>query len=146
MQAEPQDDYTKELAQAFIQYSEAEQNLAETEKAFKDVEYDFKSRISQQKQAMQNAVTRIEYMMQSVGVVEEVIHGKHCDFKLAFSTPRKSVDVIDVDAVPDEFVKVERKPMKAEITKAFKDAPQLPNWLQWKEGESKLQIKPIKKG
>lgn len=67
-------------------------------------------------------------------------------YGFSYSTPRKSIDCPDVDAVPDEFVRIKREPDKRKIGDYLKTCDSLPNWAVEKEGESKFQIKVLKKG
>lgn len=42
---------------------------------------------------------------------------------------KPALQVVNDDAVPDEFCALVRKPVKAAINEAFADAEELPNWL-----------------
>lgn len=55
-----------------------------------------------------------------------------------------TVDIIDVNAVPDEYCKIERKPKLNEIKAAYKGAETLPNWLVFNEGSETINIDVVK--
>lgn len=42
---------------------------------------------------------------------------------------KPKLEIVNDDAVPDEFCTLVRKPLKTEINAAFADASELPNWL-----------------
>lgn len=134
-----------ELKEAFVNLRAAEDDLTRLEGEKKQADFEMEQFMATAKADVAKWEGECARIMRENGVIEDTIEGVVSNYKLFFGTPRRTVDIVDEDAVPDEFVKVERKPKKAEITKAFKDAVSLPNWLQWKDGESKFQWRPVKK-
>lgn len=134
-----------ELKDAFVEYLEAEREIARLEEEKKQADFEMARFLAEAKANLAKCEENCTRIMRETGVVEEIVEGQLSNFKLGFSTPRRTVDIVDVDAVPDEWVKTERKPMKKEIMAEFKDAASLPNWLQWKEGVSKFQWNVVKK-
>ena len=64
--------------------------------------------------------------------------------KVYYTTPRQKV-IVDDDAVPDEFCKIERKPKLREIGEMLESGASV-NWARYETGESKLAWKNVKKG
>lgn len=92
------------------------------------------------------AAVEIEKEMSLTGEFEIKIEGELTDYKIYWTTPRESVKVINSDAVPDEFCKIERKPKLKEIGDFIRQEKSPPNWAMIEKGESKLTYKLIKKG
>lgn len=95
----------------------------------------------------EGAWSTIRGIMESAGVVSETLPGEADspnDYQLSFSTPRESVDVPDVEAVPDDFVKLKKEADKKKIGDYLK-AGNTPNWASMKLGESKLSWRPVKR-
>ncbi len=59
------------------------------------------------------------------------------------TTPRLSVDMPNIEAVPEQFIKLEKIAKKTEIKK-YLDEGHKPNWASLKPGESKLSYKILK--
>ena len=95
------------------------------------------------------AWAEIAALMGESGEFEVTLPGQANDFRIGWNTPRESVDVPDVAAVPDEFVKIERKAKLKEIGEHLKKLRDqnaaLPNWARFERGERKLQYKVVKK-
>jgi hypothetical protein len=83
--------------------------------------------------------------MQETGETEIILQGAMTDFKICRTPITTTLDIIDVDAVPEEFVRVKKEPDKTAINKAYKDCELLPNWLTQKKGGGNLTWKTIKK-
>lgn len=60
-----------------------------------------------------------------------------------YPTPRKSIDVPDANAVPDDFCRIKREPDKLKI-KDHLDAGNRPNWASERTSTPKLTYKFIK--
>lgn len=127
----------------------AEQSLSAAETHLADVQMKAKRDVIAAENALQSAVDAITSYMRENGLVEELIRGDHLDYKLSFSKPRGSVKA-EPDAVPDEFVKIERKPKLREIGEYLNALAEsgldFPNWARIEYSEPKLQWKAIKKG
>ncbi|OWK34647.1 hypothetical protein [Fimbriiglobus ruber] len=95
-----------------------------------------------------SAWEQVEQLMSETGEVEVLLPGAVTDFKIARSNPRETVKV-EVEATPDEFCKIERKPRLKEIgehLKGLRDAGlPFPNWASFQVGTAKLSWKAVKK-
>lgn len=110
------------------QYESARQRVFETEETFKEAKFQ-KDKAARELEEMRQAL--IDFM-EGNGLVSTE--------RLWLSkTVSLSVDIIDVDSVPDEYIRIKREPNKAAI-KALK----LPesNWLKYKETTNyRLEVK-----
>lgn len=73
-----------------------------------------------------------------------IVKGGYQNWKISYTKPRGKVKVTNIDAVPDEFVKIEKKPKLKEIGE-YLDEHGLSNWAEIETSEPKIQIKGIKK-
>lgn len=91
----------------------------------------------------------IAALMAQTGEVEVALPDVASDFRIGWQAGRESVKA-DPAATPDEFVKIERKPMLKEIgdhLRALREAGQsLPNWASLEKGERKLGYRIVKRG
>ena len=96
-------------------------------------------------QEANEARLKVEDIMAADGVREDITKGEFIDYVINYTTPRISVKVENPDAVPDKFVKIERKPKLKEIgdeLKRLQEAGEdLPNWAIMELGQSKLTYK-----
>lgn len=134
-----------ELKEAFVKLREAEDELHRLECEKKQADDEMAAFLDRAKSDIERYENICATIMRENGVLEDVVEGLVSNYKLYFGSPRRTIDIVDENAVPDEWVKIERKPKKREIANAFKDAASLPNWLQWKEGEGRFQWRPVKK-
>lgn len=81
--------------------------------------------------------------MKANGVLEDIIQGKLHNYKIAYQKQPERV-VVEADAVPDEYCKIERKPKLAEIKAMLQDGAQT-NWAKLERSEPKLNWKMVKK-
>lgn len=91
----------------------------------------------------------IKAHMEETGEYEIILSGSATNYKICYSAQRESVKVSDPNAVPDEWVKTERKPKLKEIgdyLKALREAGQpLPNWANLELSEKRVSWKAVKK-
>jgi hypothetical protein len=85
--------------------------------------------------------------MAQIGAVEVLVPGDRCDYKIALSNPPERVDVPDVTAVPEEFVKKEpkRKDILDYLKKLRETGEPMPTWATLTRGAGALCYKPVKK-
>lgn len=94
--------------------------------------------------SVEDAMNNIESLMKESGEYEILLPGENgIDYKINYSTPRQSVKIVDPNAVPDLFCKIERKPKLKEIGDLLK-AGGSHNWASLEYGEKKLQWKAVK--
>ncbi len=91
---------------------------------------------------LRESMKAIDAIMKESGEFEVGLTIGHNHYKINYSTPRQSVKIVDIDAVPDEFCKIERKPKLKEIGELLKNGNT--NWAMFELGEKKLQWKAIK--
>lgn len=126
---------------------ESKIRLIENEKKVKNLTWDMD--ILTAENAIKSLYQRIEKQMN--GAREVILPGETVDYKISYTTPRKSIDVADIEAVPAEFVSIreEKSPKKKEIAAYLEtcraEHRPLPNWAIEKVGESKLQWAGVKK-
>lgn len=133
------------LIAAFALVRDAEDALAE---AKADAQRAIQ-KANQAEHALALAWDAVASLMAATGEYEAVLPGIDTDYLIAWSKPRESVKVIDPEAVPDEFCKLERKPRLKEIGDMLKECRDngitLPNWAALEPGQPKLGWKPVKK-
>jgi len=141
--------HNQALMQAMAAILNAEQAQREAESAAKKANLEHDALVHVADKALSDAWGVMQNLMKETGEVECVIPGNAVDYVVSYSTPRESVKVEDVDAVPEEFVKIERKPILKDIgehlNKLRDIGVSLPNWAVFQLGESKLQWRTRKK-
>jgi hypothetical protein len=137
------------MMRAFINVIKAEQRISAAKSELDQHTARLKSEISAAEMAMGTAWDDIQALLTETGEVEVVLPGAANDYRIAWSNPRESVKVEDPSAVPDDFVKIERKPKLKEIGDYLKNLRKgkyaMPNWARLEKGESKLMWESIKK-
>jgi hypothetical protein len=117
---------------------DADNAVAKAKELYDKTEMQLKIVMNQAQKAAEQARKEVERMMAETGEYE-ITEG---NIKVAWSTPRMSVRVIDPDAVPEEFCKIERKPKLKEI-KEYLETTEC-NWAKLEPGEIKLNWRYIK--
>lgn len=140
-------DHQTALLTAFVRVLRAEQEERDAKAAIKTVEDLYAPVLRQSRRAQDDAWEDIAKLMAETGEPEVLLPGDHCDYKIATSGTPEKVDVPNVNAVPDEFVK--KEPKKKEIMehlKKLREAGQaLPNWATLTRGVGSLGYKTVKK-
>lgn len=140
----------KELMEAFAKVLSREEILREAEAKLKEATTELSRLVNHAEIDLKQAWEEVDNFLRENGVTETIIPGRHMDYKVSYGTPRESVKVIDPEAVPDEFVKLERKPKLKEIGEMLKKLREsgqaLPNWATFQWGERKLGWKAVKRG
>jgi hypothetical protein len=90
------------------------------------------------------ALTAIKEEMASTGEYEVLVPGEYCDYKIHYTAVRESVRV-EIDAVPEEFCKIEKKPKLKEIKEYLEQLDVPPNWARMEAGQPKLTYKICKR-
>lgn len=135
------------IMEAFAEILKAEQAIMEAKVEKREAEHRYNITVSPAELQVADAWVKIQTLMNETGEVEVILPDENCDYKICYTTPRESVKV-DADAVPDEFVKIERKPKLKEIGEYLKGMPNDSrlNWASLEKGEAKLTYKLVKKG
>lgn len=99
------------------------------------------------KSNLRRALEKLDRYMKESGVVEAKVHGKISDYKISYTAPRGSVEIVDEQAVPDEFkttqtvISIDKKA----AGEFLKQAETAPNWGCIKYSEPKITYKALKR-
>jgi serine/threonine-protein kinase len=135
------------LRAAFAVLLRAEQEEREAEAAVRAVREQYEPALRRSRQAQEESWKEIAELMSRAGEVEAIVPGEHCDYKIAPSSAPEKVDVPDVGAVPEEFLK--KEPKRKEILDYLKKLREAgappPDWATITRGAGSLCYKPVKK-
>jgi hypothetical protein len=135
------------LRAAFAAVLRAEQEEREAEAALRAVRDQYEPVLRRSRQAQADSWAAIARLMAQAGEVEVVVPGDHCDYKIAPSGAPERVDVADVSAVPEEFLK--KEPKRKEILDYLKKlrgaGEPMPGWATITRGAGSLCYRPVKK-
>lgn len=92
------------------------------------------------KDAESNAKAAILSFMKECGVKQSELNYEYSTIILEVKKGLVSVDVLDVEAVPQEFLRMKPEPDKVKIKEHLKDGA-LVNWATLKRGEDILTIR-----
>lgn len=144
------EEHQKALMAAFAGVIRAEQAISDAEAELYEATNRLKRQIAEQETAKQAAWAEVRDLMGETGEVEVILPGATTDYRIGWSAPAESVLVPDAEAVPEEYVKREPKPKKAEIARHLKALRKAgkpwPNWASLETGSSRLVWAPVKKG
>lgn len=139
-------EHTVKLTEALGRIIGAEQEIA----ACKQEMNEMKSRSAKAEKVIEAAWGEIAALLAETGEYEVLLPGRANDYKIGYGPPRESVEIIDEEAVPDQFVKLERNPMRKEIGEHLKGLREtgeaMPNWARLEKGERRLTYRLVKKG
>jgi hypothetical protein len=137
----------KALQTAFAAVLRAEQEEREAETALRALREQYEPILRRCRQVQAASWEDIARLMAQTGEVEVIIPSDHCDYKIAMSSAPEKVDVADVHAVPEEFLKKEpkRKEILDYLKKLREAGEPLPPWATITRGASSLCYKPVKK-
>lgn len=134
---------------AFGAVLQAEEVLRVAEVALRDQAAALSLKVAEAETALRDAWLGVEQIMQETGEVELLLPGEAGDYKIAYGASRESVKCESVDAVPDEFVRLERKPKLKEIGDHLKGlraiGSAMPNWAALERKPGRLAWKLVKK-
>ncbi len=135
------------LRTAFVMLLRAEQEEREAEAAIRAVREQHEPLLRRSRQAQEASWKDIARLMAQLGAVEAIVPGDHCDYKIAATISPEKVEIPDVSAVPEEFVKKEpkRKEMLDYLKKLREAGETLPTWATITRGAGSLGYKPVKK-
>jgi serine/threonine-protein kinase len=135
------------LQKAFAAVLGAEQEEREAEAALRAAREQHEPVLRRCRQAQAAAWEDIARLMAQASEVEVLVPGEHCDYKIARSSAAEKVEVPDVNAVPEEFLKKEpkRKEILDYLKKLREAGTPLPAWAALTRGAGSLCYKPVKK-
>jgi hypothetical protein len=135
------------LQTVFAVILRAEQEEREAEAALRAVREQYEPVLRRTRQAQVDAWGEIARLMAQTGEGEVIVTGDHCDYKIALSSAPEKVEVPDVSAVPEEFLK--KEPKRKEILDYLKKLREAgappPGWATLTRGAGSLCYKPVKK-
>lgn len=79
-----------------------------------------------------------------VGGEDVIVKDTHQNWKVTFTKPKGKTVVSDIDAAPDEFVKIEKKPDLKAI-REYLDENGLTNWASIETAEPEITWRAVKK-
>lgn len=125
----------------------AEKKLSEEKQKADEVINNLKLAVSKAEYEFEAAKAAMQKHMEDNGVVEDLLEGDFNDFKISFTKPKEIVDITEMEALPDEFVRVKKEPKKKELLDYIKSFPEhkRPNWATLKFGEKTLTWRSVKK-
>jgi hypothetical protein len=144
------EEHEQKCLMAFAEVRRAENALAEAETAQTEAKNRWAMVVGEAETRLTTAWQALDALMKETGELELLLPSEDGGYKVAYDKPRETVKVENVDAVPDEFVKTERKPKLKDIGDHLKDLRAakvaLPNWATLQKGEPKLVWRHVKKG
>lgn len=140
-------EHEQKLMAAFARILKAEEAEAEAKAELARHEVHANGVVTRAMLQAADAWKEIQSLMNETGEYEVLLPGEVTDFKIGYGSTREVVKVENPDAVPDEFCKLERKPMLKEIGEHIRSLPeeQRPNWARLERTEAKLGWKAVKK-
>ena len=136
------------LTEAFARVVKAEEQERQLAAELKAHELRLKPLVSAAQKQAADAWSDVQCLMNDTGEVETVVKLDRFSCAKIHYTPPGVKCVVDPEAVPDAYAKVERKAMLNEIKRDFlepwKAGANLPNWLAFEKGEPTLTYKLIK--
>lgn len=143
------DAHTQKIAEAFMEVLQAEASISRLEARKKRFEALYKLAKAKQEKRLERWA-EIEKLMAESGEPEVVLSGTVTDYKIARGKGTEVVDAPDVEAVPPEWVKVEKSVKKKELLAHLKElrdtGAAMPNWASIKRNSGSLGWTAIKKG
>lgn len=143
------DQYDKELAEAFSDVLDAEDAIRAAKLALEEQVKHSQAVTRSAETKLAAAWKRIADFMEATGEFELTLPGTANDYRIRWQEGRKSVKADDLDAIPDEFIKFERKAKLKEIGDYLRQADESgkppPNWARYETGQRKLVWKAVKK-
>jgi hypothetical protein len=109
----------------------------------REVIYRADSDIAKLEVEREEVIAMFDAEMKANGVLaDDILMGLH-NYRVSYHTQPERV-VVDADAVPDEYCKIERKPKLTEIKAMLQEGVQT-NWARLERSEPKLNWKMVKK-
>ena len=136
------------LTEAFARVVKAEEQERQLAAELKAHELRLKPLITAAQKQLADAWGEVQCLMADTGEFEAVVKlDRFSSAKLHYTTPGVRC-LVDAEAVPDAYAKVERKAVLNEIKRDFlelwKAGAALPNWLAFEKGEPVLTYKLVK--
>lgn len=136
-----------DLREAFKRLLDAEQKERLANDGLKNAQLIAGRNLDNARKDVQSAWNDIQEILNETGEVEPVIHANNIDYVIYRTKSKGKTVVADVDAVPEQFVRVKKEPDLMAIKEHFSQykPENLPNWLKFEIGEGKLTWKTSKK-
>ena len=142
------DAHSATLTHAFADVLQAEDDIRAAKVELDETTGRLKRQIAIGEIALAEAWRVIAELMKETGELEVELPGANTNYLIRWGTSRESVKA-EPDALPDEFVKVERKPKLKEIgdhLRKLRDrGSPFPNWARFESSTPQLTWKAVKK-
>lgn len=139
----------KNIDKLFNELLVAEQEVYEAENQLKRAKHPLEIKLLAAENKLKTAKRYLDEEMQKQKLVTAKVIGANADYIINYSPPRKSVEVVDIEALPDEFVRVKKEPdkikLKEHLEKCAAETGFLPNYAKFSFGEPILQWRLKKK-
>ena len=125
------------------EWIDAENELEVLRKEKRKLVDDADSRIRAKQAEIDDIKAAFDADMKANGVLEDLIEGRNHNYKISYAKQPEKV-IVDADAVPDDYCKIERKPMLKEIKDMLQSGAQT-NWARLERGDPQITWKMVKK-
>lgn len=136
---------------AFARWLRTEANIRDLEMHKEETNKEIDKRMLDAQMMETEARLAVEKILADNGLVQDLLPGEGCDYKIDYALPPETVKIVDEKAVPEKFIETKevKSVKKKEVLQHFKDLratnQNLPNWGSIERGARKLRWKLIKK-
>ena len=136
------------LLHAFAKVVQAERAGVAAQAELQQAEARLKPRVAAASKALADAWSDVEALLADTGETEVVLpYAAGVLARVHYTTPGVKC-VVDPEACPEEYLKVEKKPklndVKRDFLELWKAGAHVPNWVQFVPGEARLTWEPAK--
>lgn len=136
----------EEIALAVANWIEQENAAEAIRKEKKAAVADFDSRIKAAEMEAEVIRLQLEALLKEYGVAaEDVDIGAYMNIRIAMQKYQPPLEVVGIEAVPDDFIRIKKEINKELINATYRNAEALPNWLTRPDATYKLVKREVKK-
>lgn len=126
----------KQLIEEISRLEELEKGYDKSIQAIQDEKRELTSSISRKRGI-------IKAYMQENGVKQEEVDFGVVNIFVTLNEGKTTVDCPDINAVPEEFLRIKKEPDKKKISEFIKESPAIPNWAIFTKGDDYITIKSV---